>query len=180
VQVCTAGSALQGLSGLSAGPVGLAAARRPCGRRTWPSWGFAASRVSREKGSAYSLRRSRPSVSTARRSSRPLRTSCRLATAFAGPLPAHTTLLSQARAPLQGFEPRAYRRRAARRFQLSPGCTRERRPTTLLGFLALQRFRHRGSAYRGCCLTRHGPASAFLTLSPVYSPRDLSGLVSSR
>jgi len=30
------------------------------------------------------------------------------------------------------------------------------------------------------CLTRHLPPSAFLTLSTVYTPRNLSGLVSSR
>jgi len=39
----------------------------------------------------------------------------RLATAFAGSSPTRRTFLSQARAPLQGFEPRVHRRRAAGR-----------------------------------------------------------------
>jgi hypothetical protein len=51
-----------------------------------------------------------------------------------------------------------------------------RRPTTLLSFPSLQRFRSRGAALRGPCRARHVPASAFLTLSPVSSPRNLPGL----
>jgi hypothetical protein len=128
--------------------------------------------------SAYSLRRSRPSVSTARRSSASLRAPRRLATAFRGVVadPPGTPFPGLTR-PFRALHQGPHRRRVR---AMPPteveGRPRNVEPATLLSFLALQRLRNRGSADRGDRCPRHVPTSAFPTPSPAYSPRDLSGI----
>lgn len=87
----------------------------------------------------------------------------------------HTFLVTHT--PLQGTSPRSHRRRVrAMPATAVEGRPRNVEPATLLSFLALQRFRNRGSADRGDRCPRHVPASAFPTPSPAYSPRDLSSI----
>ena len=70
-----AGAALQGVSGSSADPGGLAVARHPVARASGLALvGFHGLESVGRRSSAYWLRRSRPAVSTAPRSSSPLRT----------------------------------------------------------------------------------------------------------
>lgn len=135
------------------------------------------SRGLRSGRSAYSLRRSRLSDSTARRSSASLRAPGVLRPLSRGRRrPArHTFLVTHA--PLQGTSPRSHRRRVrAMPATAVEGRPRNVEPATLLSFLALQRFRNQGSADRGDRCPRHVPASAFPTPSPAYSPWDLSSI----
>jgi hypothetical protein len=134
----------------------------------------------RSERSAYLLQRTRFAVSTAFRSSAPtaLQASCDRSRGIVADPP--EAPLTGSRTP-SGHEAEGHRRRGARVEPAFAGDRAIRRPTTLLGSLSLQRFRNRGSVHRGrCLLTRHGPASAFLTPSPVYSPRNLPGFVSPR
>jgi hypothetical protein len=80
-------------------------------------------------------------------------------------------LLSRTYPPLQGLAETSPSARAASRPVLTGTPADFRRPTTLLGFLPLQRLRDRGSVPGRACRSRSVPPSAFLTLSAALSPR---------
>lgn len=97
-------------------------------------------------------------------------------------------LLPETRAPLRGFTEYPLSTRSRTRVSGYHERTRypqlvvtnplRRQPTdpdALLSFLSLQRLRSRGSACRERWCARRAPATAFHTLSPAFSPRDLPG-----
>jgi hypothetical protein len=105
----------------------------------------------RTERSAYLLPRSRFAVSTAFRSSAPsaLQASCDRSRGIVADPP--EAPLTGSRTP-SGHEAEGHRRLGARVEPAFAGDRAIRRPTTLLGSISLQRFRNRGSVYRGPCL----------------------------
>jgi len=193
------GAALQGLSRSRVGPWDLSITCAPRGAWAPALLGFRVLESVKQGRSAYLLRRSRHAVSTASRSFVSHRASRAPHGRFRGAITGPTCRSSRSLArpsrachPKPAVDRRSLTHRAeavscarlsdpVTRCDFTPGRGNARRgPTTFLGFDFPTALTESGIRFTRALRARHGPAPAFLTLSPAYASRHLSGLISSR